>query len=147
MERYPLKEIKEFENEFRRNNCIEKPNLGVINYSQMQIIRYLVDNFNRDVSQKELESVLNIRKSTISGIIDTMEKKNIIKRELSLEDGRSKIIKISNEKIKHHKEVVKKIKEIERQITYNIPEEKMATFYEVLDMMKDNLKLGGKKDD
>ena len=133
MERYPLKEIKEFENEFRRNNCIEKPNLGVINYSQMQIIRYLVDNFNRDVSQKELESVLNIRKSTISGIIDTMEKKNIIK--------------ISNEKIKHHKEVVKKIKEIERQITYNIPEEKMATFYEVLDMMKDNLKLGGKKDD
>lgn len=144
MERYPLKEIKKFGNAFKRSNFMDNPCIGITNYSQMQIVSYLFDNLNRDVSQKELESVLNIRKSTISGIIDTMEKKNIIKRELSPEDGRSKIIKLTEENIKRHKEIVKKLEEIEKIITSNIPEEKMAVFYEVLDLMTENMKLGGK---
>ena len=114
----------------------------ISNYSQVQVIKYLMDNINKDISQKELENVLGIRKSTMSGILDTMEKRNIIKRISSDIDRRSKIIKLSDDNIRHHKEVVKKMKSINNIITKDIPSDKLDIFFEVLDMMRDNLNRG-----
>ncbi len=139
MERYPIKEIKCFENEIRRKIIIKDKKFMVSNYSQVQVIKYLVDNINKDISQKELENVLSIRKSTMSGILDTMEKRNIIKRVSSLEDRRSKIIKFSDENIKHHREVVDKMKVINNIITKDISKEKLDIFFEVLDKMRENM--------
>ena len=140
--RYPIKEIKSFENEFRRKIIIKDKRFIVSNYSQVQVIKYLIDNINKDISQKELENVLGIRKSTMSGILDTMEKRNIIKRVSSDIDRRSKIIKLSDDNIRHHKEVVKKMKSINNIITKDIPSDKLDIFFEVLDMMRDNLNRG-----
>ena len=109
MKRYPIKEIKSFENEFRRKVIIKDKKIMISNYSQVQVIKYLMDNINKDISQKELENVLGIRKSTMSGILDTMEKRNIIKRISSDIDRRSKIIKLSDDNIRHHREFVKKM--------------------------------------
>ena len=96
LKRYPIKEIKSFENEFRRKVIIKDKKIKISNYSQVQVIKYLMDNINKDISQKELENVLGIRKSTMSGILDTMEKRNIIKRISSDIDRRSKIIKLTS---------------------------------------------------
>ena len=137
--RYPIKEIKCFENEFRRKIIIKDKRFMISNYSQAQVIKYLVDNINKDISQKELENVLGIRKSTMSGILDTMEKKNIIKRISSDVDRRSKIIKFSDENIKHHREVVDKMKIINNIITKDISKKDLDIFFEVLDKMRDNL--------
>ncbi len=139
MKRYPIREIKSFENEIKRKIFIKDKKFIVNNYSQIQVVQYLLDNINKDVSQKELENVLNIRKSTMSGIIDTMSKKNIIKRVSSSSDGRSKIIKFTDDNIKHHKEIVSKMKKINNIITKGISEEKLKIFFEVLDTMRDNL--------
>lgn len=140
MKRYPLKEIKCFQNEFKRKTFVKKVDNGINNFSQILVIQYLLDNMDKDISQKELENVLNIRKSTMSGILDTMEKRNIIKRVLSLNDGRSKIIKFTDENIKRHKEVIEKMKKINDIITSNISSEKLDIFFEVLDVMRENLK-------
>ena len=98
-----------------------------------------MDNINKDISQKELEKVLGIRKSTMSGILDTMEKRNIIKRISSDIDRRSKIIKLSDENIKHHKKVVEKMRLVNDIIVKDIPSEKLDIFFEVLDMMRENM--------
>ena len=139
MKRYPIKEIKSFENEFRRKVIIKDKKIMISNYSQVQVIKYLMDNINKDISQKELENVLGIRKSTMSGILDTMEKRNIIKRVSSDIDRRSKIIKLSDDNIRHHREVVKKMKSINNIITKDIPSDKLDIFFEVLDMMRENM--------
>lgn len=57
---------------------------------QMRIVHYLIQNKDTDIYQRDLEKVLNLRRSTISGILKTMEKHNIIIRTDSKIDARSK---------------------------------------------------------
>ncbi len=140
LERYPLKEIKNFDNEVKRKIFMKNhKNNNINNFSQLQVIQYLLDNPNKDVTQKELECLLNIRKSTMSGIIDTMEKKNIIKRVSSVVDGRSKVIKFTDDNIKRHKIILEKMTKINSIITSNISSEKLEIFFEVLDTMRENM--------
>ena len=47
---------------------------------QMRIVHYLIQNKDTDIYQRDLQKVLNLRRSTISGILKTMEKHNIIIR-------------------------------------------------------------------
>ena len=68
-----------------------------------------------------------------------MEKRNIIKRVSSDIDKRSKIIKFSDENIKHHREVADKMKIINNIITKDISKEKLDIFFEVLDKMRENM--------
>ena len=62
--------------------------------TQIQIIEY-IQNQKEDVYQKDLEKNLNLRRATVSGVLKTMEKNHIVKREESLTDGRTKKIVLS----------------------------------------------------
>lgn len=88
MESDVLYQIKSFENEIMRKSFErgEIHKYRPISSVQMRIIDYLFKHLNQDVYQKDLESFLNIRKSTLSGILDTMEKNQIIKRVGSVGD-------------------------------------------------------------
>lgn len=46
---------------------------------QAKITKYLIENNKREVYQKELEEVFEVRKATISGVLFTMEKNEVIK--------------------------------------------------------------------
>ena len=65
--------------------------------SQIRIITYLCEN--KVLYQKDIEKNLNLSRATISGILSTMEKNNIISRCVSECDLRSKKI-VLNEDIK-----------------------------------------------
>ena len=83
--------IKNFQNTIARNifnnvklaNCSSPPSM-----IQAEIIFYLLQNKNQDVYQKDLENVFKIRRSTISGVLKTLEKKGVIKRLDSSNDAR-----------------------------------------------------------
>ena len=47
---------------------------------QVRIVKYLVKQNNKAILQKDMEYIFNIRRSTVSGVIKTMEKNNIIIR-------------------------------------------------------------------
>lgn len=144
MPKYPLKEMKELLNEIARNHkVIEVSGKKIGNFTQLVIIKYLVMHDKETVYQKDFETVLNIRKSTISGILDTMEKNKIIKRTTKDEKGCGKIVSLSQEAQKYQKEVLKKIMEVENLIIKDIDEKDLETFYKVLTQMKENLKKEG----
>ena len=42
--------------------------------TQIQIIEYLVRHMNDEVYQKDLEKVFSLKRATISGVLQTMEK-------------------------------------------------------------------------
>ena len=106
--------------------------------TQVHIIEYIVDTKD-DVYQKDLENVLNLRRATVSGVLQTMEKNQLIKRVPSNSDARVKKV-ILNPKTKElflkHKH---KMDETEKVVTKNIPESDLETFSHVLDMMKHNI--------
>lgn len=108
--------------------------------TQMQIIEYILDNCDKDIYQRDLEKVLNLRRATVSGVLQTMEKNGLLERVINTEDARVKKI-ILNEKARLiFIKSKSKLEEIEDIITRDIPKEELQIFSKVLDNMKDNLK-------
>lgn len=106
--------------------------------TQLQIIEYIL-NAKTDVYQKDLESILNLRRATVSGVLQTMEKNGLIKRDASDNDARVKRI-ILNLKTKElflkHKN---KIEELEQLAIQNISAADLEVFSSVLETMKQNI--------
>ena len=76
-------EIKKIDNLIiRKIMSYSKNNSYMLSPSQMMIIRFLYKNSDKVVYQKDLEGTLPFRKSTISGIIQTMMKNNIKEDDL-----------------------------------------------------------------
>ncbi len=140
--KYPLMEIKEFLNATLRMSVCDFENVSICNVTQLQIVKYLLDNKDKDVYQKDFENLLNIRKSTISGILSTMERNNIITRA-SIKSPKGKIITLTQEALKCESEMKLKLSHVEEELVEGITEEDMETFYRVIDKMMENVKKKG----
>ncbi|HCD08609.1 MAG TPA: MarR family transcriptional regulator [Lactobacillus sp.] len=64
--------------------------------TQVQIIYYLVNSSKTDIFQKDIEKEFNIRRSTTTNILKTMEKKDLIIRRSVDSDSRLKRIVLSD---------------------------------------------------
>ena len=108
--------------------------------TQCQIIEYILNNKNKDIYQKDLEKVLNLRRATVSGVLHTMEKNGLIKRVTDESDTRTKKI-ILNEKIpERFNEYSKKIKKIENNIIKDISDKDLEIFLKVISQMKESIR-------
>lgn len=148
MKKYPLMEIKDFLNlAMRFNKKEEMCDVKITNYAQFQVVKYLFDHEGEDVVQKDFEMALHVRKSTVSGILDTMEKNNIIVRLTSTTDGRGKIVKLSPTFEKQKQRMICEMRLLEERIVEGISQEDFDVFYGVIEKMKENIKKEGLFDD
>lgn len=108
--------------------------------TQMQIICYIIEHQNEEIYQKDLEDILNLRRATVSGVLQTMEKNNLIERVTSSNDTRTKKIILCEKTKDVFKENEKRFSELEKIITKNISVEELKVFLEVVDKMKQNMK-------
>ncbi|WP_313528298.1 MarR family winged helix-turn-helix transcriptional regulator [Anaerotignum sp.] len=107
---------------------------------QVWVIEYLYENQHRDIFQRDLEADFNVRRSTVSGILQNLEKKGLIIRESVNQDARLKKISLTKDAILVHKDMLQKVAIMEEKMTENISEEEWIAFYKVLDKIKKNLK-------
>lgn len=107
---------------------------------QVRIVKYLVKQNNRAILQKDMEYIFNIRRSTVSGVIKTMEKNNIIIRENVKDDNKSKVIKLTNEVYLRANELVRKLRELDLELLKDVNKEDLEVFMRVLKNIQDNLK-------
>ena len=141
-----VSEIKKIDNLIiRKIMSYSKDNSYMLSPSQMMITRFLYKNLNKAVYQKDLEKDLPFRKSTISGIIQTMVKNNIISTESSKDDLRSKRIILTPYGKKINKVIEKNIIEFEKVLKNNIKEDDLRIFFKVTKQIQNNLK--GENDD
>ena len=106
---------------------------------QIVVIKYLVNNKNNIVYQKDIEKKLGLRKSTISGILSTMIKNGIITRTESTTDLRSKEIRLSDKGLELDKKIKKKAIEFENLLQNNIDPKDLEIFYKVTNQIQKNL--------
>ena len=93
----------------------------------------------KEVYQKDLEELFNMRRSTISGILKNMEKNNLIERIDSPKDARIKQI-ILTESSKKIGNTIKKQRDIyEKKLKQNISNDDLEIFYKVIDQIKENI--------
>ena len=141
MENIVLFKIKELDKKIVRTMLKENSDINIppLTSTQIQILKYMIEHQNEDIYQKDLENILNLRRATVSGVLQTMEKNNLIKREIYENDVRVKKI-ILNEKTKSiFLKNKQKIDEIEKNITKNISKKDLTDFIKVIDKLITNL--------
>lgn len=130
-----IKKIKELDILIGRNIIKEK-----MPPTQMAIIGYLVNHKSEVVYQSDLEKVFQFRRSTLSGILDTMEKRELIKRVSSNSDGRKKQIVLTEKTIERYSLMRKRIDLLSSKMIQGIDSEDLNIFYSVIDKIKNNIK-------
>jgi DNA-binding MarR family transcriptional regulator len=103
------------------------------------ILGYLANNEDKEVFQRDLEEIFHVRRATVSKIICLMEQKGLIERQSVAYDARLKKLVLTDKGRRLHDETVAEIAEMEKCLMRNIPEDKLNTFFEVCDMIKQNI--------
>lgn len=107
--------------------------------TQMQIIEYILEHDGSCVYQKDLENVLKLRRATVSGVLQTMEKNGFIERVIDKNDTRVKKIILNKKTSKIFYERSEKIKTMENNIKKGISQEELETFFRVILKMQHNI--------
>ena len=101
---------------------------------QAFFLKYLHDNSNnRDIFQKDLEKIFDIRRSSVSTMISSLEKKGYIRRESIPTDKRINKIVLTEAGIKSHIEVDSDVKKYKENILENFSDEEIELLYDLLE--------------
>lgn len=135
-------EIKTLDNMLTRKICenVKKEGISNVSHVQADILSYLYRNKDRIIYQNEVEKKIGVRRSTISGILKTMEKNGLIIRNDSSEDARKKEVSLTLKSVKKHDDLEKKVEIFEKELLKGISCEEKEIFFKVIDKLKDNLK-------
>ncbi|CAM3210522.1 MarR family transcriptional regulator [Streptobacillus felis] len=126
---------------------LEKYSLNFSNFNlnnlQKYILKYIVLlSDKKDICQKEIENHFSLSKSTVSEILKSFEKDELITRVSSDKDQRIKIIKMTEKSIKIREEILKNIAKIENMLVADISVKEIDIFNNTLLKMNENLKKG-----
>lgn len=103
------------------------------------IVAYVCNNPDRDVFQRDIEEMFRIRRSTATGILNGMQAAGLISRRVVDYDARLKKIVPTEKAVILHEKAKKALDEFESNLKKNIPEDKLAVFFEVLARIGRNL--------
>lgn len=106
---------------------------------QKWIIGYLSDNDKKDIFQRDLEEEFSVRRSTATGILQLMEKNNLIKREPVSYDARLKKIVLTQKALDIQNEINQEIKAHDKKLSQNISKDDLEIFFKVMKQIRKNL--------
>lgn len=107
--------------------------------TQMIIIEYILNHQDKDVYQRELENVLNLRRATVSGVLQTMEKHGLLKRVLCDEDVRCKKIILNDEARLLFEARKKEFEKLEKIVKVGLSNEEISLFCHIIKNMQNNI--------
>ena len=104
------------------------------------IIRYLYENRERDIFQKDIEQKFSVGRSTVTNLLQLMEKKGFVRRESVKQDARLKKVILTEKGIASQESFEDIVEHIEEELSEGISEEELHIFYKVLDQINQNVK-------
>lgn len=92
------------------------------------------------VYQKDIEREFDIRRSTATGVLQTMEKRQFIERTSCAEDNRLKSIRLTELGQQKVKENISKLKHFDDLLVEGMSEEDLTHFFEMIEKLSENSK-------
>ena len=122
------------------NNYLNKDSgpIRSLNETQLQIVNYLMCHEN--VIQKDLEAETQLKKSSITGSIDSLVQKGIVTRVKSDPDKRKNYVVLTSTALEDRREFEERLEKLDGVIGKDIDRKDLETFAAVLDKMVKNLK-------
>ena len=102
-------------------------------------MRYLYENREKDIYQKDLEKQFGLCRSSVTNTIQVMEKKGFLKREAVEQDARLKKVLLTEKGIHTHKTMESLIDQLNEKTLQGITEEELENFFHVIDKLGENL--------
>ena len=134
-------ELKMLENMIERRIMCESKKNGdcSLSFMQVKMLGYLYRHKEEPIYQKDIEKKFKIRRSTASGILQTMEKNDLIIRSGSTEDARSKKIALTERSLLMGNQIKEKTIEFESMLRQNLSKEEIEIFFKVIHTIKNNI--------
>ena len=135
-------QIKSVNNLIRRKLDIRftEAGLGEISGVQGPMLGYISDHSkNQDVFQKDLEKEFNIRRSTATVMLQTLEQKGYIVREPVEHGARLKRIVLTPKAMKADQAIRKQVDAFNEELEANITPEEREALFKILDKVISNL--------
>ncbi|HJJ52470.1 MAG: MarR family transcriptional regulator [Methanocorpusculum sp.] len=105
---------------------------------QGMILGFIVEE-ESDIFQKDIEQTFTLRRSTVSGVLSSMEEAGLIIRERVESDARLRKITATEKGKKQHSLIKSELSAIEYQITAGLSDEEITAFLHTAEKIKRNL--------
>jgi len=120
----------------------QKKQLDSITGTNGWIIAYLADNADKEIYQKDLEKQFSITRSTVSKVLNLMEKKGLIERRGVPGDSRLKKLVLTDKAWKISAVMRECGSQLEAALTKGFTQSELDSLYNYIQRMKDNMKCG-----
>lgn len=126
--------------EMKRHHPIDKVVIEDLTIMQKHILKYiLLETMHRDLYQKDIEEEFQIRKSTVTGYVQLMEKNGFLTRESDKDDARKKRLVPTAKAEELRGLILEDIKRNEKTMVEGIKEEDVTICKQVLYHVLQNL--------
>ncbi len=138
--KYVVREINKLNHILKRSCGISdiKAQIDNVTGSNGWIIGFLAENRDTDIFQRDIEEKFSIRRSTVSNIIQLMEKKDLIRRESVDYDARLKKLVLTERAMEIHSIMDRHIEEQDKLLKKGISDEELEAFFGVIEKIKKN---------
>lgn len=132
------REVQNVANRFRRlgDENLQKEGITI---SQLRVIAYVSQRGDQPVFQKELEEHFGIRRSSVTCLLQNMEKSGLLVRRGSESDARVKIVSLTEKGRMLDEKLKSYIHGLESELTRDFTEEEKVLLQSFLLRMLDNL--------
>ncbi len=106
--------------------------------SQADVIILLAHEQDRVFHQRDIERALNYTNPTVTGLLNRLEQKNFIVREVDPNDSRARIIKLTDVALAALEEIYHSIRQTEKMIFEGFSKEEMDILIPMMSRMAKN---------
>lgn len=111
-----------------------------LSVSQAYVIDFIATQGKyREIFQKDLEKEFDLKRSSVSLMLNNMEKNDLIKRVSVSEDARLKQIILTEKSIKIYEKISIAIDSVENKLAENLKPEEIKLFLDIIDKMRNSL--------
>lgn len=118
---------------------VKAEGIDEITLSHGWIIRFLYENRERDIYQKDIEKYFLVGRSTVTNSIQLMEKKGLVRREFVECDARLKKVLLTEKGVQSHETIENMIAEMNSGILEGIDEQDAQVFLKVIRRIRENI--------
>lgn len=135
-------EIHRLDNAIKKkiDNKLKSDGLDEATMTNGWVLKYLYDNRDKEVYQKDIEKHFNIGRSTVTGILKLMEQKELVNRISVENDARLKRVILLPKGEEVHLMISNAICATNAQIVEDITTEELETLFGILNKIHTNIK-------
>lgn len=133
------KKINIFAHRMHRKIDNEAAKYGITG-TQARILGFILrESVKRDIFQKDIEEYLDIRRSSVTSVLQLMEKNECIERISVAEDARLKKIVITEKGLEIDRNVYEYIMQLEKSLHDELSKDEIKTFVNLIDRLSEKV--------